>query len=120
MTYSLFLILFVILPTVVLFFLMRRTIRWRHVGLLAILATIAVVYTTPWDNYLVATGVWYYDPKLVMGITLGYVPIEEYTFFILQTFMSGMFALLLWRFFYPQDFEQTVDDSSDASPENES
>lgn len=52
---------------------------------------LAVVYTTPWDNYLVATGVWYYNPALVTGIVFGYVPIEEYTFFVLETILSGLF-----------------------------
>lgn len=52
---------------------------------------LAVVYTTPWDNYLVATGVWYYNPALVTGIVIGYVPIEEYTFFVLETILSGLF-----------------------------
>lgn len=55
---------------------------------------LAVVYTTPWDNYLVATGVWYYNPDLVTGILIGYVPIEEYTFFVVETILSG----LLWWF----------------------
>ena len=56
---------------------------------------IAVLYTTPWDNYLVATRVWWYDPSLVTGITLGWVPLEEYTFFVLQTLLAGMWVLLL-------------------------
>ena len=51
---------------------------------------LAVAYTTPWDNYLVATGVWYYNPDLVTGLVLGYVPIEEYTFFVLETILSGL------------------------------
>ncbi len=55
---------------------------------------VAVVYTTPWDNYLVATSVWWYDPALVTGWVIGWVPIEEYTFFVLQTIMVG----LLWLF----------------------
>ncbi len=58
---------------------------------------IAVVYTTPWDNYLVATGVWWYDPELVLGLTLGWVPVEEYAFFVLQTLLSGLFLLALMR-----------------------
>ena len=58
---------------------------------------VAVVYTTPWDNYLVATGVWYYDPKLVTGIVLGWVPIEEYTFFVVQTIMAGLWIVFLMR-----------------------
>src|SRR5574337_1204337 len=51
---------------------------------------LAVAYTTPWDNYLVATGVWYYNIKLVTGIVLGYVPIEEYAFFVLETILAGL------------------------------
>lgn len=58
---------------------------------------IAVAYTTPWDNYLVATGVWYYNPKLVTGIVLGYVPIEEYTFFVLETLLAGLWWWYLAR-----------------------
>ena len=61
---------------------------------LAALVVIALIYTTPWDNYLVATGVWYYDPALFTGLTLGWVPIEEYTFFLLQPIFTGL--LLFW------------------------
>jgi lycopene cyclase domain-containing protein len=58
---------------------------------------LALIYTTPWDNYLVATGVWWYDPKMVIGLTLGHVPIEEYIFFILQTALTGLWALAVQR-----------------------
>lgn len=58
---------------------------------------IAVLYTTPWDNYLVATSVWWYDPDLVTGLTLGWVPIEEYTFFVLQTWLVGLWWIWLAR-----------------------
>ncbi|MCS7038633.1 MAG: lycopene cyclase domain-containing protein, partial [Caldilineales bacterium] len=58
---------------------------------------IAVVYTTPWDNYLVATRVWWYDPAKVTGIVLGWVPIEEYTFFALQPILAGLWLLFLLR-----------------------
>ncbi len=72
---------------------------WRvifvHVGM-------ALAYTTPWDNYLVATNVWWYDPNLVTGITLWYVPIEEYTFFVVQTLMTGTWMLTLSRYAFPK------------------
>lgn len=58
---------------------------------------VALVYTTPWDNYLVATRVWWYDPELVTGIVIGWVPIEEYTFFVVQTLMTGLFLAWLMR-----------------------
>jgi lycopene cyclase domain-containing protein len=60
---------------------------WAAIGIHILLA---VIYTTPWDNYLVATGVWYYNPELVTGIVLGYVPIEEYTFFVVETILAGL------------------------------
>ena len=68
---------------------------------------LAVVYTTPWDNYLVATGVWYYNPDLVTGIVFGYVPIEEYTFFVLETILSGLWWWFLARRLTPptQEFK---------------
>lgn len=65
-------------------------VLWAHVA-------IALIYTTSWDNYLVATEVWWYDEALVTGLTLGYVPIEEYTFFIVQTLLVGLWLLTLSR-----------------------
>ncbi|MGQ9833573.1 MAG: lycopene cyclase domain-containing protein [Candidatus Villigracilaceae bacterium] len=67
---------------------------WINIGVHVLLA---VVYTTPWDNYLVATGVWYYNRNLVTGIVIGYVPIEEYTFFVLETILSGLWWWFLAR-----------------------
>ena len=58
---------------------------------------IALVYTTPWDNYLVANRVWWYEPSLVTGIVFGWVPIEEYTFFVVQTLMTGLWIWLWMR-----------------------
>jgi lycopene beta-cyclase len=73
---------------------------WLAVGALIV---IAFAYTTPWDNYLVATGVWWYDPALVTGIVWGWVPIEEYTFFVLQTLLGGLWLLVLFRYWPPAD-----------------
>lgn len=64
---------------------------------LAVLVLVAVTYTTPWDNYLVASGVWWYDPTLVTGLLLGWVPIEEYIFFVLETVLAGLWTLALAR-----------------------
>ena len=71
---------------------------WPMLTAIMLHVLIAVVYTTPWDNYLVATNVWWYDPALVTGITFGWVPIEEYTFFVLQPIMTGLWLWLLMRY----------------------
>lgn len=108
MTYFGFLTRFLLIPLAVLGLLLWRDHR-RGVAMPAYLRNlpawlaillhifIAVIYTTPWDNYLVATSVWWYDPDLVTGITLGWVPIEEYTFFVLQTWLTGVWLIWLAR-----------------------
>jgi lycopene cyclase domain-containing protein len=106
MSYTQFLILFVAIPLGLLAWRLRRRLRRVDLLMLVGLAAIAVVYTTPWDNYLLATGVWYYDPRLILNLTIGYVPVEEYAFFILQVFLTGLFGMWLWDRFYHRDHEQ--------------
>lgn len=62
---------------------------------LALMCGIAFVYTTPWDNYLVASEVWGYSPDRVLA-RMGHVPVEEYAFFILQPILTGLWLLLLF------------------------
>lgn len=66
---------------------------WLGAGL-ATLVVIAYVWTTPWDNYLVASEVWGYGDGRVIG-TIWYVPVEEYLFFGLQTLLTGGWTILL-------------------------
>ncbi len=106
MRYFGFLARFVLIPLAALTFILWRGSRKGKTmppaldGLAPAVAlgahvALAVAYTTPWDNYLVASKVWWYDRKLVTGLILGYVPIEEYTFFVLQTLLTGAWVLTL-------------------------
>ena len=101
MTYFGFLLRFLFLPILVfLIITLWDTKRGKQINgfrngkavwtAIAVHVLLAVTYTTPWDNYLVATGVWYYNPDLVTGIVFGYVPIEEYTFFVVETVLAGL------------------------------
>jgi lycopene cyclase domain-containing protein len=108
MTYFGFLAIFLAMPLALLGLVCVRDMRrgrrlprslqaWPLWVALAAHAVVAVLYTTPWDNYLVATGVWGYDPRLVAGITLGWVPLEEYIFFALQPLLAGLWLAMLAR-----------------------
>ena len=108
MTYFGFLLRFLGLPIVILAVVALLDVRrgkalpsyFRSFPLWAAVllhVVVAVLYTTPWDNYLVANGVWYYDPQLVTGLVLGWVPIEEYTFFVVQTILTGLWLSFLMR-----------------------
>lgn len=106
MTYLQYHLVFIVPVLVVLLLLTARrrgplagayNLRDRWVwGWFWLLPTIAFVYTTPWDNYLVFRQVWNYPPERVLG-RVGYVPYEEYAFFILQTLITGLFLLWLLR-----------------------
>lgn len=99
MTYLQFLLLFVGLPIVVMAAWHRFARPSTQPPIPAssfvratwVLVVLAVVYTTPWDNYLVKHKIWWYGPDRVLG-TIGYVPIEEYAFFVLQTIMTCLWG----------------------------
>ena len=95
MTYFQILLAFIVPPIVMFLVFLWRKITRKDWALLMVLIVVAVTYTTPWDNYLVASEVWWYDLALVTGFTIGWVPIEEYTFFILQTLMTGLLYFFL-------------------------
>ncbi len=104
MTYFGVLGVFVLPPVVALIALIvsrSRSADWLQYIAVLMLTIIALVYTTPWDNYLVATGVWWYDEALVTGVTIGWVPIEEYSFFALQTLLTGFWTVFLMRAIRP-------------------
>ncbi|HAW98540.1 MAG TPA: hypothetical protein DCX67_08405 [Opitutae bacterium] len=91
MDYLEFLLIFVGIPFAVVLLLVSRLGRINGTSVLGILilCLIALIYTTPWDNYLIMRGVWTYPEGAVAG-TLGYVPIEEYGFMVLQTALAGV------------------------------
>lgn len=97
MTYLQFLAVFVILPIGLLAWRLWPHLTFSYLARLGVLVGVALLYTTPWDNYLVATRVWWYNPEQVTGLTLGWVPVEEYLFFILQPLLTGLWVFYLQR-----------------------
>ena len=98
MTYLQFHLLFIVPAIAALAVAQRKPLAGVGAGtalkwLVAVLG-LAFVYTTPWDNYLVYRDVWGYPPGRVLA-TIGYVPVEEYAFFLLQPIMAGLFYFLL-------------------------
>ncbi len=59
---------------------------WLDVTLLVALA---MLYTTPWDNFLIARGVWGYGPGRILA-RIGYAPVSEYAFFGAQTVLTAL------------------------------
>lgn len=114
MTYLTFHLIFLVPPIVLMVYAHQRpqglNENDRVDFALPLMCLIALSYTTPWDNYLVAKEVWWYGPNRVMG-TIGYVPVEEYLFFVLQPLFTGLFV-----YQYLGRFKSVTKPSSAAAP----
>jgi lycopene cyclase domain-containing protein len=99
MTYGQFLAVMLVPPALVLLALgtIGRRFNRRLGWALLVTSILAVLYTAPWDNFLIAQSVWSYPPGRVLGPTLGLVPLEEYTFFVLQVILVGLVTGILTR-----------------------
>jgi len=56
-----------------------------------VLSGLALVYTTPWDNYLIERGVWWYGEGAVL-VRFGAAPLGEYLFFLFQPLLVALWA----------------------------
>lgn len=61
-----------------------------------------VIFTTPWDNLAAKWGIWGFPPEKY-SLRLGYLPVEEYAFFVLQS-LNVMLAMRALLYFFP-DFQ---------------
>jgi len=87
-----------VLPAILVVAAARRRLpparaRVARVGLVA-MTSVAVAYTTPWDNYLIDQGVWWYGEGRVVARILS-APVEEYLFFVLQSLLTGLWLYTL-------------------------
>lgn len=114
MTYSLFLAVFLAIPIVLLAVGGRRYIRRWHLGALGLVCTIAFVYTTPWDNYAAAKGLWAFAREFVWGPPLwfGWLPLEEYLFYFAEAIFTCL--AMVWL----AQVRGLVDPVNPVSPES--
>lgn len=93
MSYSAFLVIFLLIPILVLSILLRHRIRRTHCQAAAVVCLLAFLWTTPWDNYAAAKGLWRFDHSFVLGYPFwfGSLPLEEYLFY----FAEAIFVCLV-------------------------
>jgi lycopene cyclase domain-containing protein len=70
-----------------------RSLDARAVGGV-VMCVLALVYTTPWDSYLIQQGAWGYGEGAVLARFLA-VPLGEYLFFVLQPVLTALWLYLL-------------------------
>jgi lycopene cyclase domain-containing protein len=55
-----------------------------------------------WDNWFTALGVWNFNPDFILGLYIGYLPLEEYLFFFFVPF-SCLFIYEVVNYFVKKD-----------------
>lgn len=94
------------LPLIALLLFLVWSMPWGNVlPAIGFIFVIVMVFTSPWDNHAVKKGIWGF-PKGRYLFRIVYLPIEEYAFFILQSFEVILATHLALRFFPVKAFEE--------------
>jgi lycopene cyclase domain-containing protein len=99
MTYFRFHLIFN-LPLLVILAVINWRYHWWGSELAALgwVLLAVMVFTTPWDNLAAKWGIWGF-PRGKYSLRIGYLPVEEYAFFILQTVNVIMTVRALLHYF---------------------
>ncbi len=99
MTYLRFHLLFN-LPLLILLAVLNAPVPWsaREGDALGLVLLAVMIFTTPWDNLAAKWGIWGF-PREKYSLRIGYLPVEEYAFFLLQSLNVILAVRALFRFF---------------------
>jgi lycopene cyclase domain-containing protein len=88
------------LPLLAVLFFSSRAEPWTQGEMTAVALVLlaVVVFTTPWDNLAAKWGIWGF-PRAKYSFRLGYLPVEEYAFFVLQSLNVMLGVRVLFHFF---------------------
>ena len=94
-TYAQLLMVFMIIPTVMLTVyppsLIYHPLFKKIAKLIIFLLIIAVIQASIWDNYGTYVGIWTFDNRVFGHI--GFLPLEEYTWILMQVMISVIFTM---------------------------
>ncbi len=78
--------------------LSHRAVGSGEIGAALAVFVLVFLFAAPWDNWAVQRGIWGFDPHRT-GARIGWLPWEEYLFFLWQSFHVVATVWLLFRFF---------------------
>jgi len=92
--YLKWLLVFVILPLLfVWIFWFKELIKYKITHFFVIICSLIV--SVPWDIISVKKDIWYFTEPYILGIWLFGLPIEEYLFIILISFLVSCMSILV-------------------------
>ncbi|KAF1964700.1 Lycopene beta-cyclase [Bimuria novae-zelandiae CBS 107.79] len=93
--YALVHVKYTIPPAILLTLLYRPLFTRLDLYKVVFLVSVAVLWTIPWDSYLIRTGIWSYPSHVIIGYKLFDIPLEEVFFFVIQTYNTSFLYLIL-------------------------
>ncbi len=77
------------IPVAVMLVFARKSVNWKVLGL----STLAlVIMTAIFDNFIVGSGVVAYNPETLLGVFIGFAPIEDFAY----TLVAAVLIPLTW------------------------
>jgi len=88
------------LPLLILLAALNGPLPWTtgEGGVFGLVMLAVTIFATPWDNLAVKWGFWNFA-RGKYSLRLGYLPVEEYAFFLLQSANIMLAVRALFRFF---------------------
>jgi len=99
MTYLRFHLIFN-LPLLIVLAAITGPVPWAEgeVEALGLVLLAVMIFTTPWDNLAAKWGIWGF-PREKYSLRIGYLPVEEYAFFLLQSLNVMLAVRALFHIF---------------------
>ena len=86
-------------PLLILLIVLGGTPVWTtgEIVAAALVLVAVMIFTTPWDNLAAKWGIWGF-PREKFSLRIGYLPVEEYAFFLLQSLNVMLAVRAIFRF----------------------
>jgi lycopene cyclase domain-containing protein len=100
MTYTGFLLLFLLLPLAILVAILRKKLlNRRYLTVVSVLTLVALLYMAPWDHFAASWGLWSWTNNHTWGLRWWAIPPEEYIFCVLEALLAITltFAVVSWK-----------------------
>lgn len=93
LTYALLLLIFGLVPISLLWMAAPWVVR-RYKGTLFVIVILILMVSVSWEMIAI-DRLWFYSPRVVLGVRLFNLPVEELVFFVIDGLLVGTLALLL-------------------------
>lgn len=90
--------LFWALPVIAVQWLAAARELWRWRRLLVVTVTFATLYLAVCDAFALGHGIWRVDPRRVVGVYAGPLPLEEFVFYFITNVMAAQGFVMIAGF----------------------